>query len=251
VKRIAVLVATSLLLVGCTSVTTTTPVTKSASEIPSPSSWSNAASFAGAALANNWDRAEKYVSEGSPAAKYLVHQRAAHEASASAGGSINTVDQDKIEYDEAARTVTFSQGGTDTVWGHFAFDGAGLVTSWLTNDQGTTLAERLWTETPKANNPAAEIRVISAYRNETDLWIVLDVHSKGSSVSTQDSDLTYVGADKRQRDASRCQGPDEIRKGNSGYMLVAFTGANLGGTLYFKIRDSDYDSRGTLKLAIR
>ena len=218
---------------------------------PSANGWDNAQAFAGAALKGNYEEATEYVAAGSAAERYLTHMTAINEAMVAAGDG-GTENPDDITYDAATRTVSYTYTDADMTaeWNRFEYDSAGKVISWSTGKSDTKLSDRLWTKPAKASVAHASVELVSAYKNDSGLFVVLDVKAKDRSI-TPDCGALLDDSKHRQREAAECSAPEKITKGSSGYVALSFEGAAFGGTLRYNVEGADYDDYGTVKLAIR
>lgn len=245
------LAACSAAPVPAVTVTTTAVATSSPTPKPSVNGWDNAQAFAGAVLKGNNKEARQYVAQGSAADRYLIHQEAADEAT-SAAGSEDAGPPDDITFDADAGTVTFTYNDPDATfeWNRFEYDAAGKVISWATGQSDTKLSDRLWSKSAKVSTQHATVELVSAYKNDAALFVILDVKAKDRSLSPDCSAL-LDDAKHRQREASNCVAPDTITKGNSAYVYVSFDGADFGGTLRYRLQDSNYNEFGTVKIKIQ
>lgn len=258
--RLIPALAVAVLLAGCSTgpaatVTITAPVSAPPAA-PSPSAtvdgWDNAQAFTEAALKGDYDTAQKYVSPGGPADRYITHQRAMDEATSAAGDGPSSQATD-ITFDPDARTVTytFDEDGAPTVtWKDFESDSSGLLLGWSTGKSATKLKDRLWSRSAKVSTSHVTIDLVSAYKNDTALFVVLDVHAKDRSISPDCSAL-LDDSKNRQRESSYCSAPEKIARGNSGYVVLEFEGAGFGGTLRYVVQDSNWNEFGVVKLRIR
>ena len=185
----AALAAGLVLLGGCTAVpaqvvtVTAPPASVSPTPEPTVDGWANAQAFADAALKGDYDTASNYVSANGAAARYLEHQRAMNEASTAAGlGSTEGPDDVTFDADEGSVTYTYTDGPTVT-WKAFEYDSAGMVISWSTGKSATKLSDRLWTKPAKASTAHAVVELVSAYKNDAGLFVVLDVKAKDRALS--------------------------------------------------------------------
>lgn len=257
IKPTPALVALALLLAGCTPApaqvvtVTATAVATPASPTPEPTvnGWDNAQKFAEATAKSNYADARPYAAEGGAAARYLTHMEAITEALAAAGQS--EWEAPEAEFDADAKTVTLNyDDGSDVVWKDFEYDAAGKVLSWATGESSTKLSDRLWTKSAKVATKHATVELVSAYKNDAGLWIVLDITAKSRAISP-DCSAMLVDSKKRQREAGECDGPDRISKGSAGYVALVFPKAEFGGTLRYVVQDDDYNELATIKLKIR
>lgn len=258
-RRITTVVALLVLLTACSpgpatvvTVTATAPASQS-SPTPEPSvnGWDNAQAFAGAALKGNYDEAKAYAASGSAAERYLTHMVAINEAMVAAGDG-GMEEPDDVTYDAAAGSVSYTYTDADVTaeWNRFEYDGGGKVISWSTGKSDTKLSDRLWTKPAKASVAHATVQLVSAYKNDSGLFVVLDVKAKDRSINP-DCGALLDDSKHRQREAADCSAPDKITKGSSGYVALTFEGAAFGGTLRYKVESANYDDYGTVKLAIR
>lgn len=261
---LAVVVAATLLpLSACSSapqpaVTITATVTAEPTPSPTPTptfdvaaeGWSNAKAFTEQIVKNKYDKAAAFVSEGSAADRYLVHMIAINDASRAAGyGALLTASD--IEFDEEAKSITQSASDADpVVWQTFTWDDLGKITGWATGDDDTPLADRLWTKPADASIDYAKVTLVSAYKNDAGLWVVLDVKAKKGAVEPDCSPLLDDTKD-RQREATNCTAPDKINKGKAAYVAFLFEGATFGGKLRYEVQNASYDTIGTVKLKIK
>lgn len=233
------------------TVTTTAVATSSPTPEPSVNGWESAQAFAGAALKGDYDEAEQYVAQRSAAEHYLTHMKAVEEAQSAAGSGGNS-SPDDVTYDADSGTVTYTYSDPDMTfeWNRFEYDAAGKVISWATGKSDTKLSDRLWSKPAKASTSHATVQLVSAYKNDSGLWIVLDVKAKDRSISPDCSAL-LDDAKHRQREAASCDAPEKIVKGNSAYVALVFDKADFGGTLRYQVQDSNYNEFGTVKIKIK
>jgi len=255
--RLTPILVSLVLLAGCSSapaqvitVTASASSTASPSPVPSVNGWDNAQAFADAALSGDYEKAEKFASPNSAAARYLIHMRAVDDAMIGGGGS-SVQAPDDVTYDADSQTVTYTYtDGPTTDWTDFQYDADGYVVSWATGKSSTTLSERLWTKSAKVANKHVSIELVSAYKNDSALWVVLDIKAKDRSIEPDWSPL-LDDVKGRQREAGEVDGPDKIMKGNRAYVAYAFGNADFGGTLRYKLEDTAYNDLGTLKIKIK
>jgi len=253
----AVLLA-AVMAAGCSSapaqiitVTASAPATVSPTPEPTVDGWPNAQAFAAAALGSDYDKAEGFASPRSAAARYLTHMEALTDA-LDASGSAPMDDPEEITYDAEAGTVTFSypDAGDPVVWKEFKYDAAGKVVSWATGESDTTLSDRLWSKPAKASTSHANVELVSAYKNDAALWIVLDINAKDRNLSP-DFGALLDDSKNRQREAADMVAPDKISKGTAAYVVLSFTGSDFGGILRYHLTDTNYNTLGTVKIKIR
>lgn len=248
-----------LLLAGCSAepervILVTTPPSPSTSAAAGPTAhgWNNARAFTDAALRGKYSTAKQYVSPGSEADRYLQHQVAMDRAMTAAGDG-GMPSAGKITYDDAAATVTFTYPDDPTTaitWQGFAYDASGLVVSWQTGASLETLADRLSSKPAKATTSHAKVRLVSAYRNDRALFVVVEVTAKDRTIMPDCSpELTQV--DHSQREATDCSAPEELPKGKSGLVAYTFDGATSGGTLRYLVEDPNWVALNAVKLLVR
>lgn len=249
----AAVAAACVALVGCTAapaqVVTVTATPTVATPDPTANGWEHAQVYSEAVLKGNWEQAKGHFLPGSAADRYIQHQRALEDAQDAAGVPTNG-SPDDITFDADAGTVTSTFDGDDLVWKDFEYDSNGLVMSWATGESATPLTKRLWTKPAKATAAKTTVTLVSAYRNDDALWVVLDVKATGRTVEIDCSPL-LDDAKGRQRKAASCDAPDKVTKGHSAYVALAFSKADFGGTLRYEILSADYDTLATVKLPIR
>lgn len=208
--------------------------------------WSNAVKFSELALAGKHEGAKKYVSPGSAADRYLIHQIALREAVVAAGSARNDPLTPTVNRDSG--TISFSQGEgeDDTVWKDFTYDG-GKVSGWTIGE--TPLSSRVWTKDAEASLKGVNVKLVSAYQNDSALWVILDVTSADRDLK-MDYSPALTDAKKRQREAATVVGPDEVKTGTSAYVAYAFEGAAYGGTLTYALTSTNFSPLGKVTLAI-
>jgi hypothetical protein len=159
----------------------------------------------------------------------------------------------KVTYDDHAATVMFSYPDDPTTtitWQGFAYDPSGLVVSWQTGASLETLSDRLSSKPAQASTSHAKVRLVSAYRNDSALFVVLKITAKDRTIMPDCSpQLSQV--DHSQREATDCSAPEELPKGRSALVAYTFDGATSGGTLRYLIEDPNWEELNAVKLLIR
>lgn len=257
-KRLLAL-ALLLPLAGCgapsTAVTPAVPAAASAAASTAPSAsppstvdnWANAVKFSELVLGNKHDQARPYASPGSPADRYVTHQIAGREAIAAGGGPATAKETPTVNAE--AHTVSFPSGDEEAVWKDFTYDADGKVTGWTLAGTGTTLASRMWTKDAQATVKGVTVKLVSAYQNDSGLFVILDITSADRDLQS-DPQPSLTDTKKRQRQSASFTGPTSVTKGNSAYMLYFFPDATFGGTLTYKLLSSSYSSVGSVVLTI-
>lgn len=257
--RMAPGIVLTMLLAGCSAapaqVVTVTRAPSATTEVtagPQSDGWNNAKAFSEAALTGNYDDAQRYVAPGSAADRYLAHQTAMDRAMTASGDS-EMSSAENVTYDEGAEEVTFSYPNvpTTTTWESFEYDPTGLVVSWLTDASRVKLADRLSSKKPaSARTTRANVTLVSAYRNDRALFVVLTVTAKDRTIMPDCSPL-LAEVDHSQREATDCFAPASIPKGRSAYVAYTFDGANSGGTLRYLIEDTNWKVLNAVKVMVR
>lgn len=241
----AVVTVTATPSAGVTSAPNPTPTFDVAAE-----GWKNAKEFTENVNEGKYDAALEHVSEGSAAARYLTHMTAIDDASVAAGSG-RVTSESELTFSEDEKSITQSDEGVEpTVWESFTWDDAGKLTGWSTGEDDTPLKDRLWTKEAQASTANADVTLVSAYKNDAGLWVVLDVKSKKTAIAPDCSPL-LDDTKNRQREATNCMAPGKINKGKAGYVAFLFEGANFGGTLRYELTSAGYHALGTVKVKIR
>lgn len=215
-------------------------------------SWETVADFVSASHEADYETAFRLAAPDSPAYRYVLHQQAAHEAQVTSGNAPENLDY-TIEANQDAGTVSIDYTDNDGdpagyTWSDFKVDDRGRVYSW-TGKSGP-VADVLWSKDSHVTVAGTNVSLVSAYRaNSGDLYVVLDVSPSKFALSP-DYEPTFVGADKRTREATAAIVPDRIDKGTSGYLMYVFQGAKFGGTVTVNIQDGGYNDRGSAKIRI-
>jgi hypothetical protein len=257
--KLVPVIALLVLLAGCSPepaqvivVTTSPSPSTSATAGPTVDGWNNARAFTDAALQGKYSAAKPYVSPGSEAARYLQHQVAMDRAITAAGDG-GMPSTHKVTYDDGAATVTFSYPDDPTktiTWQDFEYDPSGLVVRWQTGASLEKLSDRLWSKPARASTSHAKVELVSAYRNDSALFVVLKVTAKDRTIMPDCSPL-LTQVDHSQREATDCSAPESLSKSKSAYVAYTFDGATSGGTLRYLIEDTNWTELNAVKLLIR
>lgn len=253
--RILSVFFSAVIFVGCSAgpvqvVTVTASSVSTASPEPSVNGWSNAQAFSEAAWKGRYSEAKRFAADGGPAARYLAHMEALQTALDAAGSGDSNTNPNSIDFDATNGTVTATyDDDTEVIWQEFQYDSSGLVFSWSTSDSNIQLSKRLWTKASSVSTKSAKVALVSAYKNDSGLWVILDVNAKERALAP-DCSPTLTDTRKRQREASDCNAPDTIGKGTSAYIALLFKGAEFGGTLKYDVLSKDYDNLGTITMKI-
>lgn len=120
-------------------------------------------------------------------------------------------------------TVTFDYGDDDSyTWKDFEYDPQGLVLGWATGKSSVRLSDRLWSQPAKVTTPHATVELVSAYKNDSGLWVVLDVTAKDRSLRPDCSPLLDDSK------AADCSAPEKNAKGEATYITVETDCTRIG-----------------------
>ena len=258
------LIAAALLLTGCTGtsassvgVAAPSPVSSSTAasagtpSAPSPTSKIDvldvAEAFARAIDADDFAQAKTYVKSGTAAERYVIHQESQLDA-IKASGRNGAATPSTITVDKAAGTVTWQIDTWSAVWTEWQADSDLKLLGWTVKGLGP-VTSLLWTQSASGSVGGASVKVVSAYANSNGLWVILDVTATGAAIAP-DLGALLIDTKKRQREASEWYAPQTISAGASGYVLYLFEGATFGGTLTYKVEDTQYHTLGEVKLVI-
>lgn len=236
----AVLVLT-LGVAGCTA----SPATRAPSQTSSPTSApagtpaidqnaeQNATieAFVSAAWQSRHDEATQYVSPGSAAERYVVHQKAVATAYAANGeGSTDPEAQPTLTFTNGVATVADGAAATPYTLTDFTFDDNGLITSWT--GRSGPVADALWTQPWSGQTGGNTVDLVSAYKaNSGALLVVLKVAANEAATSPYGYSATYSASDGITYSATSASQPQTIAAGSAGYLVLIFDGAPFGGTV--------------------
>lgn len=232
----AVLVLT-LGVAGCTASPATRVPSQSSSPTSAPvmdqSDEQNATikAFVSAAWQSRYDEATQYVSPGSVAERYVVHQKAVMTAYAANGeGSTDSEAQPTLTFTDGVVTVAEGTGATPYTLTDFTFDDGGLVTSWT--GRSGAVAAALWTQPWSGQTGGNTVDLVSAYKaNSGALLVVLKVAANEAATAPYGYSATYSASDGITYSATSASQPQTIAAGSAGYLVLIFDGAPFGGTV--------------------